>query len=75
MFVFCREIVNQLRLNAYAESCESPHTKVALLIHLYLSGIDFPNQEYAVDFKSAMDQALRILQVLLRIFIYRAKIL
>lgn len=42
---------------------DSPHLKVNLLLQMYLNDLELPNQEYTVDLKSVLDQALRILQV------------
>lgn len=42
---------------------DSPHVKVSILLQMYLADLELPNQEYIVDLKSVLDQALRILQV------------
>lgn len=44
-------------------SYDSSHVKVSILLQMYLSDYELPNQEYIVDLKSVLDQALRILQV------------
>lgn len=44
-------------------SYNSPAVKVTLILHAYLTDFGFPNQEYHMDFKLMMDQALRIFQV------------
>lgn len=40
-----------------------PAVKVTLILNAYLTDFGFPNQEYHMDFKLLMDQALRIFQV------------
>lgn len=44
-------------------SPDSSHLKVTVLLYAYLGDVELPNQEYVVDLKSILDQALRILQV------------
>lgn len=50
-------------LNYKTNDYDSPHVKVNILLQMYLSDIELPNQEYIVDLKSVLDQAIRILQV------------
>ncbi|KAK4887058.1 hypothetical protein RN001_003329 [Aquatica leii] len=57
-----KEIAQDMSYPLNGDSCDSPHVKVGLLIHAHLTRFPFPNQEYKVDFKIVMDQALRILQ-------------
>lgn len=58
-----------MQFDVNGEPYDAAHVKVGLLIHAYLTNFEFPNQEYLVDFKSVMDQALRILQVGIKILI------
>ncbi|KAF5285003.1 hypothetical protein FQR65_LT02315 [Abscondita terminalis] len=57
-----KDIAQDMSYPLGGDSCDSPHVKVALLIHAHLTRFPFPNQEYKVDFKLVMDQALRVLQ-------------
>lgn len=52
-----------LNFNTNGLVYDSPHVKVSILLQMYLSDLELPNQEYIVDLKSVLDQALRILQV------------
>lgn len=52
-----------LSFNLNGVMYDSPHLKVNLLLQMYLNDLELPNQEYIVDLKSVLDQALRILQV------------
>ena len=51
-----------LKLN---NSFDSPFVKVYILLQMYFGNVDLPNQEYTVDLKSVLDQALRILQAMI----------
>jgi len=57
-----KEIAQEMSFDVKGEPYDSSHIKVALLIETHLMNFEFPNQEYLVDFKSAMDQALRVIQ-------------
>lgn len=58
-----RELVKILSFKMNGLMYDSPHLKVNLLLQMYINNMDLPNQEYIVDLKSVLDQALRILQV------------
>ncbi|KAB0798855.1 hypothetical protein PPYR_06735 [Photinus pyralis] len=59
-----KDIAQEMAYPLNGESCELPSVKVALLIYAHLQRFKFPNQEYKVDFKLVMDQALRVLQAM-----------
>lgn len=61
------ELVKRLSLKHHGINFDSPHLKVQILMEMYLSEMDLPNQEYIVDLKSALDQSLRILQAMIDI--------
>lgn len=65
-FILClySDIAKRLNLKLHGEALDSPHVKVYILLYMYLSDLELPNQEYIVDCKSVLDQALRILQVI-----------
>lgn len=46
---------------------DSPHVKVSILLQMFLGNLELPNQEYIVDLKSVLDQAMRILQAMIDI--------
>lgn len=58
------DLAKRLNLKLHGQPIDSPHVKVYILLHMYLGNLELPNQEYIVDCKSVMDQALRILQAM-----------
>ncbi|KAI4463430.1 sec63 domain-containing [Holotrichia oblita] len=64
------QLVKILSFNLNGVMYDSPHLKVNLLLQMYLNDLELPNQEYTVDLKSVLDQALRILQAMIDIAAY-----
>lgn len=61
--VIFRQLTKILNFDMNGLLYDSPHVKVSILLQMYLSDLELPNQEYIVDLKSVLDQSLRILQV------------
>ena len=45
-------------------SFDSPHTKTHMLLQAHMSRLDFAVQDYYLDLKSVLDQAIRVLQAM-----------
>ncbi|XP_022899943.2 activating signal cointegrator 1 complex subunit 3-like [Onthophagus taurus] len=59
------ELIKLHSIKANGLAYDSPYLKVKILIEMYLNDFELPNQEYTVDLKSVLDQALRILQAMI----------
>lgn len=63
------------RYKVDALSCDSPFTKVFLLLQAHFSHLTLPNADFHTDTKSVLDQSIRIIQVKDFISVLKAKML
>ncbi len=64
------ELAQRLPLQVNPHSYDSAHTKTHLLMQAHFSRAQLPCSDYATDTKTALDNAIRICQVCVRVFLY-----
>lgn len=66
MFYFS-ELAKVCRIKVDPLTYDSPHTKTLLLMQAHFSHLPLPNSDYLTDTKSVLDQAIRVIQVFIKI--------
>ena len=61
------DLARDLPVQVDATTFDSPHTKSLLLLYAHLCRTPMPSTDYITDLKSVLDQAIRVLQVLVMV--------
>ena len=63
--ILSRELAESVPIKVDQYTYDSPHTKTHLLLQAHFSRLPLPIADYGTDTKSALDQAIRIMQAMI----------